>query len=441
MQAFLVRTSAVITVLSFWSALATLMGGCPSAAVLPGGGTSTSANAAPLVSAGADLNADGGAGVTLSATASDPDGDPLTYAWLQLSGPTVTLAGEMSAAPSFTAPLVSGALTFRVTASDGDLSASDTVAVTVSVAPVLFIANYNFGVDGGVASYANPSTVNGNIAPDTNLTGAATQMSGPTDIVIDASGALIVANRTNAVRCYDDGPQTNGNFVPDRNLQGAATQLAVPVSLAIDTAQDFLFVANLGPPGGAGSIALYADASSASFSGNLPPLRAFSSVDISAPVGINLDATGTLYVANQFPAADDTIAVFANAANLNGVVSATRIIASPAFAGLTLYDAVVDGEDRLFVLAASRQVFVFENAATRNGAVMPDFQLTIPGAGQTTAIVVDSAGVGYIADQSSNAVYSYDGIATLNGTLPPDRTISGANTQFSKPLRLFLLER
>src|SRR4029079_12437454 len=59
-----------------------------------------------------------------------------------------------------------------------------------------------------------------------------------------------------------------------------------------------------------------------------------------------------------------------------------------------------------------------------------------------TAIAVDSGGRGYIVEElpPPGKVYSYDGIATLNGTLSPTRTIAGINTQLNGPIRVFLEE-
>ena len=45
--------------------------------------------------------------VTLDGSgSSDPDGDPLSYAWTQVSGPTVALSDATAAQPTFTAPFV-----------------------------------------------------------------------------------------------------------------------------------------------------------------------------------------------------------------------------------------------------------------------------------------------------------------------------------------------
>jgi len=68
---------------------------------------------------------------------SDPDNDPLTYRWTQVSGPPVSVTGATRATPSFTAPLLtpptlSAPLVFALTVSDGELT-STAAGVTVTV--------------------------------------------------------------------------------------------------------------------------------------------------------------------------------------------------------------------------------------------------------------------------------------------------------------------
>jgi hypothetical protein len=95
-------------------------------------------NHAPLAEAGADQTVAEGRPATLDGSASfDPDDDTLAYQWIQTGGPMVELAGANTARPTFTTPLLPGGaigfetLTFALTASDGALSSTDMVQVTV----------------------------------------------------------------------------------------------------------------------------------------------------------------------------------------------------------------------------------------------------------------------------------------------------------------------
>ena len=93
-------------------------------------------NQPPTVNAGVDQNVYEGAAVSLHATASDPNNDPLTYAWTQPAGLNVTLSGAATADASFTAPVVStitqASMTFTVTVSDTKATpVSDSVNVRV----------------------------------------------------------------------------------------------------------------------------------------------------------------------------------------------------------------------------------------------------------------------------------------------------------------------
>ena len=89
-------------------------------------------NRPPVADAGPEQSAVKYVPVQLDGSASaDPDGDPLTHAWSQVSGPPVALAGADTATPTFT-PLASGTYGFMLTVEDGwGGSANDTVTVTV----------------------------------------------------------------------------------------------------------------------------------------------------------------------------------------------------------------------------------------------------------------------------------------------------------------------
>ncbi|HEX3760599.1 MAG TPA: hypothetical protein VHW23_17915, partial [Kofleriaceae bacterium] len=97
------------------------------------------APSAPVASAGAARTVASGATVTLAGSATGTA--PLTFAWAQTVGPTVTLSDPDSAAPSFVAPAVMAptALTFALTVSNaaGSSTASVTITVNAATAPTV----------------------------------------------------------------------------------------------------------------------------------------------------------------------------------------------------------------------------------------------------------------------------------------------------------------
>jgi hypothetical protein len=98
----------------------------------------TNVNHPPVANAGPDQTRNAGTTVELDGTAStDPDSDPLTFTWSQLSGPTVTLSNVHSATPTFVGPQVatSTTLTFQLLVDDG-LGGTASADVNVTLLPV-----------------------------------------------------------------------------------------------------------------------------------------------------------------------------------------------------------------------------------------------------------------------------------------------------------------
>lgn len=108
-----------------------------------GGGGSTTpsvqspvviSNIAPVANAGADQQVLENATVTLSGSGSDSDGTVASWAWSQLSGPTVTLTDGSTAIATFTAPSAdtTQSLEFRLQVTDNQgATATDTVIIEV----------------------------------------------------------------------------------------------------------------------------------------------------------------------------------------------------------------------------------------------------------------------------------------------------------------------
>jgi hypothetical protein len=92
----------------------------------------------PFAAAGPDQVVLPGAAVTLDGTASqDFDGTIESYAWTQIAGTPVTLAGADTATPSLTAPASSGTLTFQLVVTDNEgKTGTDLVDVIVNRPPV-----------------------------------------------------------------------------------------------------------------------------------------------------------------------------------------------------------------------------------------------------------------------------------------------------------------
>ena len=137
--------------LSLSNAAGATLGGNDSVRVrlLDGDGTSSAPNAI----AGANQTVASGAQVSLDGAASnDPNGDMITYQWIQLSGPPVTLTAADTATAGFTAPNVASdsLLRFELTVSDGLFQNTAETSVTVQRQP----GGGNRGGGGGSASGA-----------------------------------------------------------------------------------------------------------------------------------------------------------------------------------------------------------------------------------------------------------------------------------------------
>jgi hypothetical protein len=201
-------------------------------------------NVPPVANAGDNQTASEGTTVTLTGSGTDSDGTIISYAWTQIAGPAVTLAGANTAIVSFTAPQVTAetVLTFRLTvADDNGAPASATVNVAVQNVNQLPAANagaaqtVNEGAavtlngsgtdaDGTIVSYAWLQTA----GPVATLSGANTASAAFTAPAVTADTVLtfqltVTDNDGGMANATVDVTAKNINQLPTANAGAAQT--------------------------------------------------------------------------------------------------------------------------------------------------------------------------------------------------------------------------
>lgn len=96
-------------------------------------GESNNQNQVPTANAGADILVTLPTNTaTLSGSGTDPNNDVLSYSWTQVSGPNSAIFEDETQATTTVSDLVEGNYIFNLSVSDGELSDTDQVAVSVS---------------------------------------------------------------------------------------------------------------------------------------------------------------------------------------------------------------------------------------------------------------------------------------------------------------------
>lgn len=110
-------------------------------------------NAPPVADAGGDRTVEEGSAVVVDgSSSSDPDGDPLSYAWrlVRSDGPPLVLSSTSDPQVSFEAP-DDGEYTFELTVSDGVATDTDEATITVANSRPTATARLDDPTAGGVA--------------------------------------------------------------------------------------------------------------------------------------------------------------------------------------------------------------------------------------------------------------------------------------------------
>jgi sugar lactone lactonase YvrE len=313
----------------------------------------------------------------------------------------------------------------------------------------IYVLNSEVNGTGSITVYPPLETGTGilNEAPTALIEGSKTLLEVPFGVALDSQGNIYVANaasgRGGRHERYDRGSITvypagsNGNVAPIATISGAGTGLAEPIGIALDSSRN-IYVANAY---NGYSITVY----QAGSNGNAAPIAVISgdNTGLYYPRGIALDSSGNLYAEGYTNAIGYSVNVYP--AGSNGNVSPAATIAG---ADTGLYGPVgiaLDSGGNLYVLNGQTGVTQFGSVivypAGSSGDAIPSTTITsnFTGIKGASSVALDSMGNIYVANElsgSGGSINIYPAGSYATG--PPIATIAGANTELSGPSRIAL---
>lgn len=289
-----------------------------------------------------------------------------------------------------------------------------------SSCPCLYVANAG---GNSVTVYASGAT--GDEAPIQDIQGAATGLSSPTGVAVDAEGNLYVSNfASSSVTVY--AADASGDASPVQTIAGNSTQLHEPSAIALSPVNGDIYVENYYSTGSSanGSVTIYPQ----SANGNVSPSAAIggSSTKLRTEYGIALDSSGNLYVANQ-----DDVTIYD--AGSTGNVAPSRTIEGTRTKLDNAEGITLDPAANIYVTNIASPphgaLTVYPSGSNRN--VRPTQYLK---GGHTRldapiGIALDANGDTYLAnaDRSSITVFAMG----ASGNVAPINTIKGRRTLLS----------
>lgn len=252
--------------------------------------------------------------------------------------------------------------------------------------------------------------------------------------VDEGKGEMLVSNRgASNIAHFLRASTAEGAILPQTYIRGSNTRLAQPGQLSYDAESKRLIV----PNGGDNSILFFDDVLNQSES--VPPRRFLTGIgtQLNRPVGVHFDsAHNELYVANG---GSNSVLVFGNASTVDGATAPLRTLSGSATKIGSISAMVLDSStDRLWVAdPVSSSLLVFNNASTLNGNVPPN--RTILGtntklqAPQSLMFINKQLFVG-----CTNSILRFDDSDSIDGNVAPTAIIQGTSTLLSRPQQMVL---
>ncbi|HZD94611.1 MAG TPA: hypothetical protein VE133_10180 [Candidatus Sulfotelmatobacter sp.] len=276
-----------------------------------------------------------------------------------------------------------------------------------------------------ILRFNNAESLNGNVAPVGTLSGASTLLSAPQHLFVDtAADRLYVANLGgSSILVFDNASTLNGSVAPTRVVSGGATLLRAPIDVVLDSVNNLLYVAD------GNSILVFSGASTVK--GNAPPVR---NINMGVTIGgLLMDSNNNqLYVSDPGDNSVDRLDS-ASTQDVVGIVGGAIAGADTRLSqprGLAL-----DASGRIIVSNSSTpaSITAYPNASSTTGDIVPVANITgsntqLQAPGQIALNRNVSNGELFVLDPLAASVLVFSNMSTNTGNVAPARTIKGSNT-------------
>jgi sugar lactone lactonase YvrE len=333
------------------------------------------------------------------------------------------------------------------------------IAIALDASGKIYVLNSAEYPKGSITVYPPLATNIGilNEAPAATITGSKTLLDSPTGVAVDSNGNIYVANESGGpvvrhekndrgrITVYAAG--SDGNVAPIATISGAATGLSYPIGIALDSSWN-IYVANaltantgsnpIGP-----SITVYPAGSN----GNAAPsaVIAGANTGLNYSQGIALDSAGNLYTEGYVSEVGYSINTYPAGSNGNVFPTATIVGADTGLYGPN--GIALDSAGNIYVSnnydETTQRGSVTVYPAGSSGDAVPTVTITSSynGIDFPSGIAVDSKGNIYVANEFGGA--RQDGSVTIYSagsfaTGPPVATITGDNTELTYPFGIAL---